>query len=128
MGLSDQPFDITCPDCGAMLKIDPVTRAIIAHTPAPRKRTFEDFTDAARALREADARRDSIFAQSVDAQKNKDDLMAKKFAEAVKKAKETPLTGTAPSATSTWIERPNTDYTDSPRTPIRTRTQMRFKN
>jgi hypothetical protein len=92
MGLSDQPFDITCPDCGAMLKIDPVTRALIAHTPAPRKRTFEDFTDAARALREADARRDSIFAQSVDAQKNKDDLMAKKFAEAVKKAKETPLT------------------------------------
>ena len=91
MGISDEPFEVSCPDCGAMLKIDPVTRAIIAHTPAPRKRTFEDFGDAARALREADARRDSIFAQSVDAQKNKDDLMAKKFAEAVKKAKETPL-------------------------------------
>ena len=53
---------------------------------------FEDFGEAAKALREADARRDSIFAQSVDAQKNKDDVMAKKFAEAVKKAKETPLT------------------------------------
>lgn len=92
MGLNDQPFDVTCPDCGGVLKIDPVTRGIIAHTSAPRKRTFEDFGDAARALREADARRDSIFAQSVDAQKNKDDLMAKKFAEAVKKAKETPLT------------------------------------
>src|SRR5271154_4122183 len=92
MGLSDQPFDITCPDCGGVLKIDPVSRGIISHTPAPRKRMFEDFSDAARALREADARRDSIFAQSVDAQKNKDDLMAKKFAEAVKKAKETPLT------------------------------------
>ena len=58
----------------------------------PRKRMFEDFTDAANALREADARRDSIFAQSVDAQKNRDDLMAKKFAEAVKKAKEKPMT------------------------------------
>lgn len=92
MGLSDQPFDVTCPDCGGVLKIDPVTRAVIAHTSAPKKRMFEDFTDAAKALREADARRDSIFAQSVDAQKNKDDLMAKKFAEAVKKAKETPLT------------------------------------
>ena len=75
-----------------MLKVDPVTRAIISHTPAPRKRMFEDFSDAARAAREADARRDSIFAQSVDAQKNKDDLMAKKFAEAVKKAKEKPIT------------------------------------
>ena len=92
MGLSDQPFDVTCPDCGGVLKIDPVTRAVIAHTSAPKKRMFEDLTDAARALREADARRDSIFAQSVDAQKNKDDLLEKKFAEAVKKAKETPLT------------------------------------
>src|SRR5580693_660537 len=90
MGLSDQPFELSCPDCGAMLKVDPVTRAIIAHTPAPRKRMFEDFTDAAKALREADARRDSLFAQSVDAHKNKDDVMAKKFAEAVKKAKEKP--------------------------------------
>jgi hypothetical protein len=91
MGMSDEVFEVMCPDCGAMLKIDPVTRAIIAHTPAPKKRTFEDFGEAAKALREADARRDSIFAQSVDAQKNKDDVLAKKFAEAVKKAKETPL-------------------------------------
>jgi hypothetical protein len=92
MGMSDESFEVTCPDCGAMLKVDPVTRAIIAHTPAPRKRMFEDFTDAAKAAREAEARRDSIFAQSVDAQKNRDDLMAKKFAEAVKKAKEGPIT------------------------------------
>ena len=92
MGMSDEVFEVSCPDCGAMIKVDPVTRAVIAHTPAPRKKMFEDFGEAARALREADARRDSIFQQSVDAQKNKDDLMAKKFAEAVKKAKETPLT------------------------------------
>ena len=92
MGLSDQPFEVTCPDCGGLLKIDPVTRAIISHQSAPRKKTFEDFGEAAKALREADARRDSIFQQSVDAQKNKDDVLARKFAEAVKKAKETPLT------------------------------------
>jgi len=91
MGLSDQPFEVSCPDCGGILKIDPVKRAVISHTSAPRKKTFEDFGEAAKALREADARRDSLFAQSVDAQKNKDDLLAKKFAEAVKKAKESPL-------------------------------------
>jgi hypothetical protein len=93
MGLSDQPFDVTCPDCGGMLKVDPVTRSVISHTPAPRKKTFEDFTQAARALKDSDARRESLFAQSVQAEKNKDDLMAKRFAEAVKKAKESPLTG-----------------------------------
>ncbi len=91
MGLSDQPFEVMCPDCGGMLKVDPVTRAVIAHTPAPRKKTFEDFGEAARALKDADARRDSIFAQSVEAEKNKDDVMAKKFAEAVKKAKQSPM-------------------------------------
>lgn len=93
MGMSDQPFEVMCPDCGAMLKIDPVTRQMIAHTSAPRKKTFEDLSAAARALKESDARRESIFAQSVEAQRNKEDLMAKKFAEAVKKAKESPTTG-----------------------------------
>jgi hypothetical protein len=93
MGLSDQPFEVTCPDCGGMLKVDPVTCSVISHTPAPRKKTFEDFGAAAKALKESDARRESIFAQSVNAEKNKDDLMAKRFAEAVKKAKESPHTG-----------------------------------
>jgi hypothetical protein len=91
MGLSDQAFEVMCPDCGGMLKVDPVSRTVIAHTPAPRKKMFEDFGQAAKALKDADARRESIFAQSVQAEKNKDDVMAKKFAEAVKKAKESPL-------------------------------------
>ena len=91
MGMSDEAFEVSCPDCGAMIKIDPVTRAVIAHTPAPRKRMFEDFTEAAAALREADKRRDSLFQQSVAAEKNKKDLLAKKFAEGLKKAKESPL-------------------------------------
>jgi hypothetical protein len=92
MGMSDEVFEVMCPDCGAMLKIDPVTRSIIAHKSAPKKKMFEDFGEAARALRESDERRDSIFAQSIEAQKNNDDVLAKKFAEAVKKAKESPLT------------------------------------
>jgi len=93
MGLSDQPFEVMCPDCGGVLKVDPVTRSVIGHTAAARKKTFEDFGAAARALKESDARRESLFAASVNAEKNKEDLMAKKFAEAVKKAKESPLSG-----------------------------------
>jgi hypothetical protein len=74
-----------------VLKIDPVTRAVIAHTPAPRKKTFEDFGAAKQALKEADERRESVFAQSVAAQKNAEDVLARKFAEAMKKAKNSPL-------------------------------------
>jgi len=86
-------FEVACPDCGGMLKIDPVTRSVIAHTSAPRKKTFENFESAAQAMREQDERKESLFRQSVDAEKNKDDIMAKKFAEALRKAKESPDTG-----------------------------------
>jgi len=89
----DAYFDINCPDCGANLKVDPVTRSIIAHTPAPRKRAFEDLESAAHAMREQDQRKESIFRQSVEAERNRGDLLEKKFAEAVKRAKETPDTG-----------------------------------
>src|ERR1700734_3218231 len=90
---SNPSFDIACPDCGAMLKIDASTRAVIAHSPAPRKWRFEDFDQATRALREAEERKESLFRQSVEAEKNKEDLFNKRFAEALKKAKETPDTG-----------------------------------
>ena len=87
-----EPFEITCPDCGGVLKIDPATRSVITHTSAPRKRTFEDLGSAARALKDQEARRDSLFAQSVQAEKHRDDLLEKRFAEALKKAKDSPLT------------------------------------
>jgi hypothetical protein len=89
----NQTIEVACPECGATLKIDVATRAVIAHTAAPRKRTFEDFETAARALREQEERKESIFRQSVDAEKNRNDLLDKKFAEALRKAKETPDTG-----------------------------------
>ena len=90
MPSQQEPFDVACPECGGLLRIDPATRAVITHTPAPRKRTFEDFETAARAMREGEDRKQSLFRQAVDAEKNKDDLMAKRFAEAVRKAKESP--------------------------------------
>jgi hypothetical protein len=89
----DDTFDVICPDCGAVLKIDAATRTLISHTSAPRKKTFEDFESAARAMREQDERKESIFRQAVDAEKNKNDVLEKKFAEALRKAKEAPDTG-----------------------------------
>ena len=41
-------------------------------------------------MREPDERAESIFRQSVDAEKNKADLLEKKFAEALRKAKDAP--------------------------------------
>ena len=86
----ENTFEVACPDCGAMLKIDASSGLLISHTSAPRKRLFEDLDAAAKAMRERDERVESIFRQSIDAEKNRADLLEKKFAEAMKKAKDAP--------------------------------------
>jgi uncharacterized Zn finger protein (UPF0148 family) len=91
--LRESNFDVTCPCCGAVMKIDAATRNIIAHTAPVKPKTFNDMEEAARAMKEQDSRRDSIFRQSMEAQKHASELLEKKFQEAVKKAKETPDTG-----------------------------------
>ena len=88
-----EAFEIGCPCCSALIKVDTETRAVIAHTPPVRPKTFQDFEEATRAMRDQDSRRESLFQQSVQNEKNKADLMEKRFQEAVKKAKETPDTG-----------------------------------
>src|SRR5438309_2794403 len=93
MAKNSSAFEVTCPCCNAVLKIDPGARAVIAHTAAVKPRMFADMEEAARAMKEQDNRRDSIFRQSVEAQKHASDLLEKKFQEAVKKAKESPDTG-----------------------------------
>jgi pyocin large subunit-like protein len=73
-----------------MIRIDAASGLVVSHTPAPRKRMFEDLETAAKAMREQEERKESIFRQSVDAERNKAELMEKKFAEAVRKAKDAP--------------------------------------
>src|ERR1700758_623015 len=93
MSKHSSPFEVACPCCGASLKIDPSVKAVIAHTPKAMPKTFEDMEAAARAMKEQDSRKESLFRQSVEAQKNQADLLEKKFQEALKRAKETPDTG-----------------------------------
>lgn len=85
-------FELGCPCCGAVLKVDPVTQAVIAHTAPSKPKMFADLEEAARAMKEQDSRKESLFQQSVQAQKNSADLLEKKFQEAIKRAKEAPDT------------------------------------
>jgi uncharacterized protein YydD (DUF2326 family) len=87
------PFEIPCPCCGAMLKVDPSSKAVISHVAKAIPKTFNDIEEAARSMREQDSRKESLFRQSVEAEKNKADLLEKKFQEAIRKAKESPDTG-----------------------------------
>ena len=83
-------FEVTCPCCGASLKVDTPTKAVIAHTAAVAPKMFGDLEEAARAMKDQDSRRESIFRQSVEAQKHQSELLEKKFQEAVKRAKDAP--------------------------------------
>jgi hypothetical protein len=89
---NDGAFEVACPHCNASLKIDSEMRAVIAHRPPVVAKTFNDMEEAARAMRAQDERKESLFRQSVEAQKHSSDLLEKKFQEAVKRAKETPDT------------------------------------
>lgn len=90
---SSQPFEVGCPCCSAVLKVDPDSKAVISHVAPIKPKTFSDFEAAAKAMREQEGRKESIFRQAVDAEKNKADLLEKKFQEAIKKAKESPDEG-----------------------------------
>ncbi len=90
---SSQLFEIGCPCCSAVLKVDPDTKAVISHVAPVKPKTFSDFEAAAKSMREQEVRKESIFRQAVDAEKNKAELLEKKFQEAVKKAKENPEEG-----------------------------------
>ncbi len=89
---ASEPFEVACPHCNAVLKVDPETKAVIAHTAPVAPKMFADFEAAASAMKEQEGRRESLFRQSVEAEKNKATLLEKKFQEAMKKAKESPDT------------------------------------
>jgi len=66
---------------------------VISHVAPVRPKMFNDLDEAAKAMKEQDSRRDSIFRQSIEAQKDASDVLEKKFQEALRKAKESPDTG-----------------------------------
>jgi hypothetical protein len=90
---SSETFEVGCPCCGAVLKVDPATHAVIAHVAPVKPKMFADLDAAAKSMREQEGRKESIFRQAVDAEKNKASVLEKKFQEAVKKAKESPEEG-----------------------------------
>src|SRR5439155_25109645 len=87
MAKSAPDLEVNSPCCGAVLKVDTVDKAVISHTEPIKPKMFADIEEAAKAMKEQDSRRESIFRQSVEAQKHASDLLEKKFQEALKKAK-----------------------------------------
>ncbi len=82
-------FTVTCPCCEAKLTLDPELRAVIAHEPAPPKRTVGDLGSAFDKLRSQSAEREARFREQMAAEGQKGKLLDRKFQEGLKKAKDT---------------------------------------
>jgi hypothetical protein len=86
-------FDVECPCCQAVLKIDPETRAVIAHTVPEKPRLIDDLAAEVEKLKGAGARREEIFQKQFEAEKSHGKVLEKKFDELFKRAKESPDQG-----------------------------------
>lgn len=92
MRRSRSNLEITCPHCGARLKIDSVLGKVIAHDAPPKRARAPDLDQAAKHLQEEAARREGLFKQSAEEEKIKAQLLERKFEESLKKTKDTPPT------------------------------------
>lgn len=88
---SAPPIEITCPSCQAKLSIDPQLAVVLSHEAPPPAARDVDLSDAARILREQAQRREEKFRQSWEAEQKKEDVLTRKFEEALKKAKDQPV-------------------------------------
>jgi hypothetical protein len=84
-------LEVPCPCCHAVLVIDTNLGRVISHK-EPDRGNKPELSDAQRILAAEAARREAIFQQSVDSEKNRGDALAKRFDEALRQAKEEPVT------------------------------------
>ena len=85
-------FDVVCPCCDAILKIDPETRAVIAHTAPVKPPPIEDLAAEVAKLKGAGDRREQLFQKQFETEKTHGKVLEKKFDELFKRAKEDPDT------------------------------------
>ncbi len=91
MGKKDgENLRVTCPCCQAKLTVDPIFGAVLSHEASVKPGPNVDLTDAQKILAEQNRQREDKFADSWFQEYNKEDILDKKFEEAMKKAKDAP--------------------------------------
>jgi len=84
-------LEVTCPCCQSTLVVDLNLGRVVSHK-EPERGDKPELSDAQRILAEQAARREAIFQQSVDSEKTRGDALSKRFEEALRQAKEEPVT------------------------------------
>jgi hypothetical protein len=84
-------FSVSCPCCQAKLTVDREIGVVLSHVPPPKPPPSVDLDDTAALLRQQVDAVEAKFRASVEAEKSKEDVLARKFAEGLKKAKDGPI-------------------------------------
>jgi hypothetical protein len=85
------PIEVTCPCCQAKLTVDTELAVVLSHVASLRPAPDVDIGDAARILAEQARKREDKFRDSWEAESKKEDVLNRKFEEALKKAKDQPV-------------------------------------
>src|SRR2546430_17214290 len=83
-------LQVTCPCCHAKINIDAALGVVLSHEAPPKAGPNVDLTDAAGIPAEQNRQREDKFRDSWFQESNKEDILAKKFEEATKQAKDAP--------------------------------------
>lgn len=81
---------VLCPCCEATLKVDAATGAVITHEAKVKPHPVEDLNAAVSRLKDEASKRDERFRRSMDEQKNKQDILNRRFDELFQRAKDNP--------------------------------------
>jgi hypothetical protein len=84
-------LEVACPCCHTVLVIDTNLGRVVSHK-EPDRGNKPELSDAQRILADQATRRETIFQQSVDSEKNRGDALSKRFDEALRQAKGEPVT------------------------------------
>jgi hypothetical protein len=84
-------LEIACPCCHTVLVVDTNLGRVVSHK-EPDRGNKPELSNAQGILAAEAARREAIFQQSVDSEKGRGDALSKRFDEALRQAKEEPVT------------------------------------
>jgi hypothetical protein len=84
-------LEVACPCCQTVLIIDTNLGRVVSHK-EPDRSNKPELSNAHGILAAEAARREAIFQQSVDSEKGRGDALSKRFDEALRQAKEEPVT------------------------------------
>jgi hypothetical protein len=87
----ESELEVACPCCQSLLIIDLNLGRVVSHH-EPERGNKPELDEAQRIVAEQAARREALFQQSVESEKGRGDALSRRFEEALRQAKQEPIT------------------------------------